>query len=157
ELAMLALGAESVERTSLLSDLRKEAAAGAHGFYDYGRWECSRVLEGSATVALRMASSLGHRIRYASPAQRVRVDRGGGPAATAGGEHFAASAVVCALPVGPLRCVHVEGVSAARLASLDRQRHALAAKAVFCYPTSFWEEQGQNGAAYGETGMLGGT
>lgn len=33
DLFMLALGAESVERTSLLSDLRKEAAAGAPGFY----------------------------------------------------------------------------------------------------------------------------
>ena len=32
---MLALSAESVERTSLLADLRKEAAAGANGFYDY--------------------------------------------------------------------------------------------------------------------------
>ena len=157
ELAMLALGAESVERTSLLSDLRKEAAAGAHGFYDYDVWERSRVAEGSATVALRMAAELGHRVRYASPARRVRIDRGGCTVVTDNGEHFTASAVVCALPVGPLRDVQVEGVSAARLASLDRQRHALAAKAVFCYPTSFWAEQGQNGAAYGETGMLGGT
>ena len=39
ELAMLALSAESVERTSLLSDLRKEAAAGASGFYGYAVWE----------------------------------------------------------------------------------------------------------------------
>ena len=64
---MLALSAESVERTSLLSDLRKEAAAGAPGFYAYDVWECERVAEGSATVALRMAEELGPRIRYATP------------------------------------------------------------------------------------------
>jgi hypothetical protein len=63
DLSMLALSAESVERTSLLSDLRKEAAAGAPGFYAYDVWECERVAEGSATVALRMAEELGHRIR----------------------------------------------------------------------------------------------
>ena len=44
-----------------------------------------------------------------------------------------------------------------RRASLDRQRHALAVKVVFAYETSFWEEQGQNGDAYWETGVIGGT
>ena len=67
ELVAGALAAESNERTSLLSDLRKEAAAGAHGFYDYDVWECERVVEGSATVALTVAAELGHRIRYATP------------------------------------------------------------------------------------------
>ena len=67
DLAMLSLAAESVERTSLLSDLRKEAAAGGKGFYNYEIWECLRVAEGSATVALRMAEELGHRVRYATP------------------------------------------------------------------------------------------
>ena len=46
DLAMLALSAESIERTSLLAELRKEAAAGGNGFYDYEVWECSRVAEG---------------------------------------------------------------------------------------------------------------
>jgi monoamine oxidase len=157
DLAMLALAAESVERTSLLSDLRKEAAAGAHGFYDYDVWECMRVAEGSATVALRMAEKLGHRIRYGAPVARVQVAPGGSRVTTATGEVFACSAVVCAIPVGPLRRLAIEGVSAERLASLDRQRHALAAKVVFAYEASWWEEQGQNGSMYFETGMLGGT
>jgi monoamine oxidase len=73
DLAMLALSAESVERTSLLAELRKEAAAGAGGFYNYEVWECNRVAEGSATVALRMAEELGHRVRYATPVIRMRV------------------------------------------------------------------------------------
>lgn len=159
DIAMLALAAESVERTSLLSDLRKEAAAGAHGFYNYDVWECQRVGEGSATVALRMAEELGHRVRYGAPVSRVRVAAGpaGCEVTTAGGESFGASVVVCALPVGPLRDVRVEGVSAERLGSLDRQRHALAAKVCFAYDRSFWEEQGQDGAAYFETAVLGGT
>ena len=162
ELAMLSLSAESVERTSLLADLRKEAAAGGHGFYDYDVWEHLRVAEGSATVALGIAAELGERIRHASPVVRFTVGgRQGGPrrcsAVTANGEHFEADAIVCAVPVGPLRKIRIEGVSAERLLSLDRQRHALAAKAVFVYEESFWERNGQNGAAYFETAIMGGT
>ena len=157
DLAMLALSAESVERTSLLSDLRKEAAAGAPGFYSYDVWECERVAEGSATVALRMAEELGHRIRYATPVTHVRVSGSGCSVSTWTGERFDCDAVVCAIPVGPLRRVAIEGVSHERRASLERQRHALAAKVVFAYETSFWEEQGQNGDAYWETGVMGGT
>ena len=157
DLAMLALSAESVERTSLLSDLRKEAAAGAPGFYSYDVWECERVAEGSATVALRMAEELGSRIRYATPVTHVKVRSAGCVVTTATGERFEAEAVVCAVPVGPLRRIAIEGVSDERRASLDRQRHALAVKVVFAYESSFWEEQGQNGDAYWETGVLGGT
>ncbi|HEU0024601.1 MAG TPA: NAD(P)/FAD-dependent oxidoreductase, partial [Thermoleophilaceae bacterium] len=157
DLAMLSLSAESVERTSLLADLRKEAAAGANGFYDYEVWECLRVAEGSATVPLRMAEELGHRVRFATPVTSLRVARTGSQVTTATGERFDCDAVVSAIPVGPLRRVRIEGVSRERLASLDRQRHALAAKVVFAYDSPWWEEQGQNGAMYFETGMLGGT
>ena len=41
--------------------------------------------------------------------------------------------------------------------SLDRQRHALAAKVVFTYADSFWHDNGQNGDAYFETAVIGGT
>jgi len=157
EVAMLALSAESVERTSLLSDLRKEAAAGAKGFYDYEVWECERVAEGSATVALRMADELGHRVRYGTPVARAHVSTQGCRVTSATGEHFDCSAVVSAVPVGPLRRIRIDGVSRERLASLDRQRHALAAKVVFAYESSWWEGQGQNGTMYLETGVMGGT
>jgi monoamine oxidase len=58
------------------------------------------------------------------------------------GEEIAAEAVVCALPVGPLRDVRVTGVSDARLQSLHRQRNALAFKTVVAYPESFWDVGG---------------
>jgi monoamine oxidase len=157
DLHMLALSAESVERTSLLSDLRKEAAAGAKGFYDYEVWECQRVAEGSASVALRMAEELGHRVRYATPVTKVRIAPHGCHVVTATGERFDCEAVVSAVPVGPLRRIAIEGVSAERMASLDRQRHALAAKVVFAYEASWWEQQGQNGTMYFERSVLGGT
>jgi monoamine oxidase len=157
ELVAGALAAESNERTSLLSDLRKEAAAGAHGFYDYDVWESQRVAEGSATVALRVAAELGHRVRYATPVTEVRVSPGRCTVLTATGERFESDAVVCALPVGPLRHVRVEGVSPERLASLHRQKNALVAKAVFVWADSFWERNGQNGDVYAETGLIGGT
>ena len=157
DLAMLALSAESIERTSLLAELRKEAAAGGNGFYDYAVWECNRVAEGSATVALRMAEELGHRVRYGAPVKRIRVSRQGCAVTTETGERFESEAVVSAVPVGPLRELRVEGVSDERMASLDRQRHALAAKVVFTYEDSFWHDQGQNGDAYFETAVIGGT
>ena len=157
ELAMLSLAAESVERTSLLADLRKEAAAGARGFYDYAVWESGMVAEGSATVALRMASELEDRIRYSTPATAIEIASGGCAVETASGERFDCDAVVCAVPVGPLRRISIEGVSRPRLGSLDRQRNALAAKACFSYPDSFWERHGLNATAYMETTMIGGT
>src|SRR3954454_16565236 len=157
DLAMLALSAESIERTSLLAELRKEAAAGGNGFYNYEVWECSRVAEGSATGALRMADELAHRVRYGTPVRRIRVSAQGCTVTTDTGELFESEAVVCAVPVGPLRNIRVEGVSDARMLSLDRQRHALAAKAVFTYADSFWHGNGQNGDAYFETAVIGGT
>ena len=158
DLFMLALGAESVERTSLLSDLRKEAVAGAAGFYSYDVWECQRVAEGSATVALRTAGELGsHRIRLGAPVRTVWIAPARCTVVLGTGETLTAGAVVSAVPAGPLRDIQLTGVSAERLASLDRQRHALAAKVVFAYPDSFWEAHGQNGDIFFETAVLGGT
>jgi monoamine oxidase len=157
EMAMAALGAESVERTSLLADLRKEAAAGSPGFYNYDAWESLRVEEGSATVALRMATELGHRVRYSTVVSRIDVAAAGCTVFAESGETFRCDAVVCALPAGPLRDVEVNGVSPERVESLSRQRHALASKVVFAYGSSFWEKSGQNGSAYCEPGYLGGT
>jgi monoamine oxidase len=158
ELASLALSCESVERTSLLSDLRKEAVAGGEGFYTYERWETDRVAEGSGTVPLRLAEEVGAAsIRYSTPVERISVARSGCVVTGRSGERFEAAAVVSAVPVGPLRNIHVEGVSEERMASLSHQRHALAAKAVFVYGSSFWEKQGQNGELYSEIGLIGGT
>lgn len=157
DLAMAALGAESIERTSLLADLRKEASAGSPGFYDYDRWESHRVAEGSATVALRMADELGSRVRLGTPVTEVSVGSGGCTVLSDAGEQFEAEAVISTIPAGPLRRLRVSGVSRDRLESLSRQRHALASKVVIAYPDSFWEKNGQNGSAYAEPGFMGGT
>ncbi len=157
DLAMLALGAESVERTSLLADLRKEAAVGSGTFYDYDVWECERVAEGSATVAWQLADALGPRLRLGAPVRAVTVSPAGCRVVLGTGETLHCAAVVSALPVGPLRSVQVEGVSVQRLRSLERQRHAPAAKAVFVYDEPFWERAGQNGAAFFERELIGGT
>jgi monoamine oxidase len=156
-LSMAALSAESIERTSLLADLRKEAAAGSPGFYDYDRWESHRVAEGSASVALQMADELGHRLRLGTPVAEVSIAAGGCSVISIAGERFEAEAVLSTLPVAPLRRVRISGVSAERLRSLGRQRHALASKVVLAYPDSFWESAGQNGSVYAETGVMGGT
>ena len=64
---------------------------------------------------------------------------------------------MCAIRVGPLRNVRVEGASDERMRSLDRQRHALTAKVAFTYADSFWHDNGQNGDAYFEAAVIGGT
>ncbi len=129
---------DSIERTSLLAQLRKEAAAGGHGFYDETRWETLRVAEGSATVAQRMTEELGERVRLGCVVESIDVAPGGCAVGLRGGETIGAETVVCALPVGPLRDVTVTGVSPERLESLHRQHSALAFKTVAAYPTSFW-------------------
>ncbi len=155
EIGHLALACDSIWRTSLLSEARKMAVSGAEGFYSEFSWETLRVAEGSATVALRIAAELGDRIRFGCAVTAIQVAASGCAVTLASGERLRAEAVVSALPVGPLRDVAIDGVSDARLASLRRQRHALAAKVVVAYPSSFWLERGRNGFASSED-VLGG-
>lgn len=150
----LGLADGSPERLSLLAELRKQAAAGAAGFYDDVCWEGLRVAEGSASVALRIADELGERVRLEAPVATVSVAKSGCTVTLAGGEQLEASAVVSAMPVGPLRDIEISGVSEARLESLARQRSAVTAKFVAGYSAPVWEEVGANGLAYGE-GLVG--
>ena len=155
ELSSLSLSCDGPERTSLLGALRKHAALGGERFYDLEQWEGLRAAEGSAAVALRMAEELGPRLRLQAVVARIAVRSGHVRVTLAGGEHVEAEAVVCAIPAGPLREVEISGVSDARLASLRALRHALAAKVVVSYDSSFWQENGQNGLA--ETELLFGS
>lgn len=147
ELASLSLSCDGPERTSVLAELRKHAALGGERFYDLEQWEGMRVAEGSAAVALLMADELGPRLRLNAAVRRIAVTRGHVRVTLVDGEHVEAEAVVCAIPAGPLREIEIAGVSDARLASLRALRHALAAKVVVAYDSSFWQEAGQNGLA----------
>jgi monoamine oxidase len=103
-----------------------------------------------------MAAELDGRVRLDAPVGAISVAPAGCTVTLGSGEELRAAAVVSAIPVGPLRDVAIEGVSPQRLASLDRQRHALAAKVVAAYPAPFWRRRGQNGLSEGE-GTLGST
>ena len=103
-----------------------------------------------------MAAALGGRIRYGAVVEAVSIASAVCSVRLRGGETLAAEAVVCALPVGPLRDVAVEGVAPERLASLHAQRHALAAKAVSIFDRSVWADVGANGLSEGE-GVLAST
>jgi monoamine oxidase len=149
EVAHLSLSGGSGERTSLLSALRMDAAAGALGVYDLEAWESMTVAEGSATVALRMAEELGERLRLEAVVRRIAID-GRVTVTVDGGERLEAGAVVCAVPAGPLRDIAIEGLSPGRLDSLHHQRHARAGKYAVAYDTSFWRAQGQSGLAASE-------
>jgi monoamine oxidase len=154
EAGQLGLSSGSFERTSLLALLRKCAVMPSKGLYSYEEWESLRVAEGSATVALRLAEELGDRVRCDSPVRSLKVAAGSCSVELASGELVHASAIVNALPAGPFRDVAVDGVSDARLESLHRQRHALAAKFVAAYARPFWRDRGQNGLTESE-GILG--
>jgi monoamine oxidase len=147
ELSFLSLSCDGPERISLLAELRKHAVLGGEHFYDLNVWEGLRVAEGSAAVALRMATELGSRLRLGAVVQRVEIDGRMNRVQLQDGEVIDAEAVVCAIPAGPLRDVEVVGLSDARLRSLRSQRHALAAKVVVSYDSPFWQETGQNGLA----------
>jgi len=146
----LALADGSIEYTSLLSELRKSAAAEEQGFYGYERWESLQVSEGSAEVAERMARALEGRIRFGAVVESVSASAAGCSVRLADGETLPSAAVVCALPVGVLADVAFEGVDAARLASLRAQRSALVAKVVTLYDRSIWADVGANGLSEGE-------
>lgn len=150
DVGSLALADGSVEKTSLLAALRKTRAAGEDGFYSYERWESLQVTEGSAEVAERLAAGLGPRLRLGAPVAVVRVTPSRCTVTLADGETLQAEAVVCALPVGVLRDVAIEGVDPERLRSLRAQRNALVAKAVAVYDGAVWEGVGANGLAEGE-------
>ena len=150
----LGLADGSPERLSLLAELRKQAAAGATGFYDDVCWEGLRVAEGSASVALRMAEELGERVRLEAPVAKVSISKSGCSVTLVNGEQIEADAVISAMPVGPLRDIEISGVSEPRLRSLARQRSAVTAKFVAGYSSPVWEEVGANGLAYGE-GLVG--
>jgi monoamine oxidase len=149
EVQALSLAGGSGERTSLLSILRMDAAAGSLGEYDLDVWENQTVAEGSATVALRMAEELGDRLRLGVPVRRIAV-ADGVEVFLADGSRITADVVVCAVPVGPLRAIALEGISPERVASLRRQRHARAGKVAVAYRSSFWRELGQNGLCESE-------
>lgn len=162
QLASLSLSCDAPERTSLLAELRKHATLAGEGFYDLAEWEGLRVAEGSAAVALAMASELGARVRLGSQVDALDLHGSGGVVVTLDdGEQIRAEAVICALPAGPLRAVSISGLSEARLASLRAHRHALAAKVVVAYDEPFWQRRGQNGLAetewlFGSTWPQGG-
>jgi len=156
ETAALYLADGSSERTSLLAALRKSAAAREGGFYSEEIWESLQVAEGSAEVAERMAAELGERVRLGTVVASVSVAPQRCRATLETGELLEAEAVVCALPVGVLAGIAVDGVSAPRLASLHAQRMALAAKVVAVYRRSVWLDAGANGLAEGEH-VLGST
>jgi monoamine oxidase len=156
EVAALALADASIERTSLLAELRKTAFAGEGGFYSYDVWESLQVVEGSAEVALRMAAELGDRVRLGTEVRRVEVAASGCRVTLAGGEELRGEAVVWALPVSVAHDVEIEGVDPERLRSLRSQRHALTAKVVAIYDRSIWIDVGANGLSEGEH-VLGST
>ncbi|MFG2788302.1 flavin monoamine oxidase family protein [Streptomyces sp. NPDC048419] len=158
DIGQLALAGGSYERISLLAALRKSAAVPGSGTgdYDYDDWEGLRPAEGSATLAEVMGRELGPRVRLGAPVAAVGIRPGRCTVRLATGEILTAGAVVSALPVGPLRSVAVTGVSDARLASLHRQRHAVAAKFAAVYGDPFWRADDLNGLSEAE-GVLGST
>ncbi len=150
EVASLYLAGGSIEFTSFLSRLRKAAAVDDRSFYTETIWESHQVTEGSAEVALRLAAGLDERVRLGAEVVSVEVTDRGCLVGLATGEELRATAIVCALPVGVLGDISIDGVDEARLESLRRQRSALAAKVVAVYDGSPWAACAANGLCESE-------
>lgn len=158
ELSKAGLAADSLKRTSLLAELRKAAVVGdgLSGYYDVDQWTRFTVAEGSATVAARMADELSGHLRLSSVVTAIAVEPDRVDVTLSSGEVVSAAHVVCALPVAPLRRVHITGLSDERLRALRRIRNSLTAKVVAAYDTSFWRGLGKNGSSYSD-GLVGST
>ena len=158
ELAKAGLAADSLERTSLLAELRKAAVVGdgLSSYYDIDQWTRFTVAEGSATVAQRMADELRDHIRLSSVVTEIAVQSERVDVTLDTGEVISAGQVVCAIPVAPLRQISITGLSRERLQALRRIRNSLTAKVVAAYDTSFWRELGLNGSSYSD-GLVGST
>ena len=152
----LSLADGSIECTSFLAELRKAAAVGDNAFYSHELWESLQVAEGSAEVAERIAAELGECVRLEAEVRQVDVAAAGCRVRLSSGEEVRADSVVCALPVGVIARLQIDGVDPDRLLSLRRQRHAVAAKVVAIYGRSVWEDVGANGLSEGEH-LLGST
>lgn len=149
EAGSLSAAGGSLERGSVLASARAAAGAGGVLNTDYDQWENLKVEGGSSALVDALEAQVAGRIRYGAPVQSIHVGR---PCTVTlvGGEVMRADAVVCALPVGPLRRVGISGLSDERLRSLHRQRQALASKAVTVLDGPVWRRAGWNGLAVSE-------
>jgi monoamine oxidase len=150
-LQMRVLGASywGLEHQSVLAAARAAAAAEGAPWHDYEAWESMKLVDGSGALPRRLERELASRIRLESVVTRISV---GSPCAVelSTRERLTSTAVVCAIPVGPLRSVEIDGLSQPRLASLLRLRHAPAAKAALAYDAPVWRASGCNGLIEGE-------
>ena len=127
---MLVSSAESVERMSLLSELRKEGVGRCSGLFEIltTSGECECVAEGWATVALvRWRRSSGACIRYAMPVTHVKVGGSIGRVMIDRRRRSASSPRPSSAryPWRPLRRHrHRGGARTSRRASLDCERHS---------------------------------
>jgi monoamine oxidase len=139
----------TLERGSVLAWARAAAGVGGVLNTDYSQWENLKVQGGSSVLVDTLEAELTGRIRFNAPVAAIHV---GAPCTVTliSGEVLQADAVVCALPVGPLRRVGITGLSTARLQSLHRQRQALASKAVTVFDEPVWRRVGWNGLAVSE-------
>ena len=139
----------TLERGSVLAWARAAAGVGGVLDTDYSQWENLKVQGGSSVLVDTLEAELTGRIRFNAPVASIHV---GAPCTVTltSGEVLQADAVVCALPVGPLRRVGITGLSTARLQSLHRQRQALASKAVTVLDEPVWRRVGWNGLAVSE-------
>ncbi|HEY1480749.1 MAG TPA: NAD(P)/FAD-dependent oxidoreductase [Gaiellales bacterium] len=154
QVQMTSAAGGSVERLSLLAELRAVAAAGGRLPSDYEAWEAFKIDGGSSVLVDTIAAELDDRVRLGATVVRVEL---GTPCVVqlAGGERLTCEAVVCCLPVGPLRAVEITGLSDARLASLGRQRQLRASKLVVALDEPHWRRVGCSGLIESE-GAVGG-
>ena len=142
-------GGGTLERWSVLGTLRGAAAGDGRLLSDYEAWENMRLAGGSSALVDALAAQVGDRLRLGAEVTAIDV---GSPCAVtlAGGERIEADAVVCALPVGPLRYVRLTGISQPRAASLAAQRECLAYKAVIAFDGPVWRDHGWTGLCASE-------
>ena len=147
-------GAGTVERLGVLGLLRAAAAGDGHLLSEYDAWEDMRLVGGSSRLVDVLSEEVGERLRLSCPVDVIEV---GSPCSVQlpDGERIEAEAIVCAVPVGPLRDIRITGLSDARQRSLHAQREALASKAVVALDGPVWRDHGWSGLCASERDIGG--
>jgi len=149
DLALRYTGLSTARAYSVLSAARVTAAVGGHSPQDFTVWENLKIEGGSSRLVDALATSLADRIRYAAAVHAIHV---GTPCRVVihDGEVIEADAVVCAVPLAPLRAVDITGLTQERLRALRVQRSVPVSKAVVALDSAVWESVGGNGQILSE-------
>jgi monoamine oxidase len=154
-LAARTVWGEASERLSMLHVLFYVAAAGSFDklIDTEGGAQQDRLDGGAQLLPLRLADSLGERVRLGAPVRRIAQDEGGVRAVADGIEVEAARAIVAVPPAIAAR-IELVPLPPGRLQLAERLRPGALTKCMALYEEPFWRADGLSGESVTDAGPV---